>query len=140
MFLRANVDRLESAADRTTLWAMAERKLDDLQADVADLADRAPALIAALPPVVAAEIVHLDLSRLPLEHLDARFVLVHGRDDPIIPETESMALAAAVGAGRARLYLVDSLDHVDPKPAGLVDRLVLLLAIAELLEIRDEGA
>ena len=67
-------------------------------------------------------------------------MLVHGRDDPIIPETESMALAAAVGAGRARLYLVDSLDHVDPKPAGLVDRLVLLRAIAELLEIRDEGA
>jgi hypothetical protein len=155
VFVRANVDRLESAADRTTLWAMAERKLDDLQADVADLAarlgaegrsvyalllnddpDRVPALIAALPPVVAAEIACLDLSRLPLERLDARFVLVHGRDDPIILETESMA----VGAGRARLYLVDSLDHVDPKPAGLVDRLVLLRAIAELLEIRDEGA
>lgn len=159
VFVRSNVDRLESAADRTTLWAMAERKLDDLQADVADLAarlgaegrsvyalllnddpDRVPALIAALPSAVAAEIARLDLRRLPLERLDIRFVLVHGRDDPIIPETESVALAAAVGAGRARLYLVDSLDHVNPKPVGLLDRLVLLRAIAELLEIRDEGA
>ena len=159
VFVRSNVDRLESAADRTTLWAMAERKLDDLQADVSDLAarlgaeghsvyalllndapDRVPALITALPTAVAAEIARLDLRRLPLERLDVRFLLVHGRDDPIIPETESAALAAAVGAGRARLYLVDSLDHVHPKPAGWMDRLVLLRAIAELLKIRDEGA
>ena len=159
VFVRSNADRLESAADRTTLRAMAERKLDDLQADVSDLAaglgaegrsvyalllngdpERVPALIAGLPPGVAAEIARLDLRRLPLERLDVQFVLVHGRDDPIIPETESVALAAAVAAGRARLYLVDSLDHVDPKPAGLMDRLILLRAIAALLEIRDEGA
>ena len=159
VFVRSNADRLESAADRTTLRAMAERKLDDLQADVSDLAaglgaegrsvyalllngdpERVPALIAGLPPGVAAAIARLDLRRLPLERLDVQFVLVHGRDDPIIPETESVALAAAVAAGRARLYLVDSLDHVDPKPAGLMDRLILLRAIAALLEIRDEGA
>ena len=159
VFVRSNADRLESAADRTTLRAMAERKFDDSQADVAELAaglgaegrsvyalllndapERVPALIAALPRAVAAEIARLDLSRLPLERLDVQFVLVHGRDDPIIPETESVALAAAVAAGRARLYLVDSLDHVDPKPAGLMDRLILLRAIAALLEIRDEGA
>ena len=42
VFVRSNADRLESAADRTTLRAMAERKLDDLQADVAELAGMSP--------------------------------------------------------------------------------------------------
>ena len=155
VFVRSNAERLADAADRAGLRAMARRKLDDLGADVSDLAAglgaegravyavlanrdpaRVPALLAALPAAVRADMAALDPKGRDLKSLDVRFVLVHGRNDPIIPETESMALAAA--AARAELFLVDSLDHVDPKPTGLVDRLVLLAAVYAVLALRDD--
>jgi hypothetical protein len=34
----------------------------------------------------------------------------------LIPYTESVALASAVPAGQARLYLIDGLIHVDFRP------------------------
>jgi len=136
---------------------MAERKLADPDADVADLVaglgaegkavyalltnddpDRVPALVQGLPPTVAAEIAALDLKTRDLGALTTKFVLVHGLDDPVIPETESMALAAALPDDHANLYLLDSLDYVDPKPAGLSDKLKLLDAIYTVLAVRDD--
>jgi pimeloyl-ACP methyl ester carboxylesterase len=159
VFVRSNAGRLEDAGDRALVGVMAERKLADPGADVADLAarlgsegravhallanrdpDRVPALIAALPAAVARDIRRLDLKRRDLASLRTRFVLVHGRDDPIIPESESRALAAALAPGRAELTILESLNHVDPQPAGLVDKARLLGAIYTLLAIRDEGA
>ena len=156
MFVRSNAGRLESRRDRVLLSAMAGRKLDDLSADVSDLAadlgaegravwallenrdpDRVPALIAALSPGVVEDIRRLDLKRRDLARLGVRFILVHGRDDSIIPETESMGLGAALAPGRAELFILDSLDHVDPKPTGLADKIRLLRAIYWVLELRD---
>jgi pimeloyl-ACP methyl ester carboxylesterase len=156
MFVRSNAGRLESRRDRVLLSAMAGRKLDDLSADVSDLAadlgqegravwallenrdpDRVPALIAALSPGVVEDIRRLDLKRRDLARLGVRFILVHGHDDPIIPVTESIGLAAALAPGRAELFILDSLDHVDPKPTGLADKIRLLRAIYTVLEIRD---
>ncbi len=157
-FLRGNAGRLDSAADGDVLVQMAERKLDHSGAYVDDLVarlgpegrsvhallvnhnpERVAALMAALPPRIAKDITALDLARRDLALLGVRFVLVHGRDDPIIPETESMALTRALGPGRGELFVLDSLDHVDPRPAGLVDRLRLLRAIYTVLELRDSG-
>ena len=42
----------------------------------------------------------LDLSRADLSRLGARLILLHGRDDAIIPFTQSLALAAAAPAAR----------------------------------------
>jgi len=157
VFVASNAPRLADPGDRSVLAAMAERKLADPAADIADLVaglgpegkavyalltnddpDRVPALVQGLPATVAAEIAALDLKSRDLGALTTKFVLVHGLDDPVIPETESMALAAALPDDHANLYLLDSLDHVDPKPAGLSDKLKLLDAIYKVLAVRDE--
>jgi pimeloyl-ACP methyl ester carboxylesterase len=156
VFLRSNARRLAAPRDRVMLGAIAERKLRNPNADIADLVprlgpegravhgllanrdpDRVPALIAALPAPLRDEIAALDLKRRNLAALQAEVILVHGRDDPIIPETESMALAAALPEGRAHLYLADNLAHADLSPAGAGDSLVLWRAALRLLELRD---
>lgn len=157
-FVRGNAGRLDSATDRALLTEMAERKLDRPDTYVDDLVarlgregksvhallvngdpERVPALMATLPPPIAADITALDLARREVASLGVRFVLVHGHDDPIIPETESMALARALAPGRGELFLLDSINHVDPRPASLADRLRLLRAIYTVLKLRDSG-
>ncbi len=158
VFVRSNLERIGDPGDRRLLAEMVERKLADPEAEVADLAGRLGAeggavhallanrdpervadLIAALPGEITADIAALDLKRRDLKGLSGRFVLIHGRDDPIIPETESQALAAALPSERVDLYLVDSLDHIDPQPAGPIDSLILLQAIYKVLTLRDGG-
>jgi len=155
VFIAANAERLDDPGDRAALAAMAERKLNDLEADVADLEaglgpqgravtalldnrdpDRVPALIDNLPEAVRGDLAALDLSRRDLSQLEARLLLVHGRDDPIIPSTESQAVAAAAPE-QTTLYLVDSLAHVELDPAGLVDGFRLWRAVYALLSERD---
>ncbi len=133
---------------------MAARKLRDLNADVTDLQaglgpqglavtalldnqdpDRVPVLIQNLPEAVRSDLAALDLAQQDLTRLHARLLLVHGRDDPIIPSTESESLAAA--APDTTLYLVDSLAHVELDPTGLVDGIRLWRAISWLLAERD---
>lgn len=155
VFVLSNLPRLHDPADRKVLAEMARRKLDDLDADVADLAAelgpqggaiyalitnddpaRVTALLRDLPAPMQAEIRALDLSRIPLQTLDTQFVLIHGRDDPIIPETQSMAFAEAAG-DRAHLYLIHSLSHVDPEPPGPADAVRLISAAYRVLTLRD---
>lgn len=156
VFVLSNAGRLDDPGDRIALMTMAERRLDDPNADISELADnlgpqgravyalltntdpdRVPALLAALPPAVTEEIAALDLKRRDLDDLDVAFVLVHGRDDPIIPETESMAFAEAARRGTADLYLLDSFQHVDPGALALSDKLSLLSAVYTVLGFRD---
>ena len=156
VFVAANAERLAEPGDRAALTEMAARKLRDLDAGVADLRqglgpqgravvalldnrdpDRAAVLIAGLPQEVRSDLTALDLARQDLSQLRVRVLLVHGRDDPIIPSTESQALAEAAPAGTATLYLVDSLTHVELSPAGLVDGFKLWRAIMWLLAERD---
>ncbi len=158
IFLRANARRVEDARDRVLLAAMAERKLADLDARVDDLAarlgpqgrsihdllanddpDAVPVLIAALPQAVRADMAALDLSRAGLSRLGARLILLHGRDDAIIPFTQSLALAAAVPEERVTLCVVDNLAHVDLGPGDLTDALRLLTATYRMLALRDGG-
>jgi acetyl esterase/lipase len=156
VFVLSNAPRLDDPADTRALEAMARRKIGDPDADVSDLTeglgpdgraveallanrdpDQVPALLAALPPPIVAEVHALDLSRRDLRTVDAHFVLVHARDDPIIPETESIAFAAAAAPGRAELFLLEGLHHVDASDLDLIDKLKLLDAIYTVLSFRD---
>jgi hypothetical protein len=98
---------------------------------------RVPALIADLPAPLRADLRALDLERQDFSQVPFGLILVHGRDDPIIPSTESQALAAAAPPDQASLYLVDRLSHVELGPAGLLDGLELWQASYRLLAERD---
>jgi len=152
LFVASNVALISDPRDRDTLARIAARKMENLSADVSGLASalgpegraildfvsnadpgRAPALIAHLPAAVRAEIAALDLKNRDLTQLHSRLILVHGRDDAIVPESESMALAAAAAPGRAELYLVERLSHVDLGVVGLRDAFILWRAVYRLL-------
>ena len=100
-------------------------KLSDGARDVYELAvNEDPArfaeLYARLPKRMRADIEQLDLARHDLGPLRARLLLVHGRNDNLIPWPESLALAAAVPAGRSRVFLIQRvLGHVDLSVSSL---------------------
>jgi len=156
VFVRANAKRLDDPRDRVLLDALATRKLDDPGAPVEDLSARlgpegravmallanddpaaVPDLIANLPAAIRDEMAALDVSRRDLTELRAALILLHGREDRIIPYTESQALAAAAPPAQTSLTLVDNLAHVDLVPPGLFDRLRLWRAAYRLLTLRD---
>jgi hypothetical protein len=156
VFVRSNAARLASPEDRAALGEISARKLDDLDAGIADLRarlgpqgravmavldnsdpERVPALLATLPAPIRADLRALDLKRQDFSRLPFDLILVHGRDDPIIPSTESQALAAAAPADQVSLYLVDRLAHVELGPAGVLDGFELWQAIYRVLSLRD---
>lgn len=157
VFVAANAGLIESARDRVDLRAIAERKLADPSAETSDLTrdlgpagksimallenddpSRVPTLIEALPTAVREDIKGLDLSHRDLSRLHASLILVHGRNDTVIPWTESARLAAAVPEGQADLFVPDNLAHVTMKPGGWGDGLVLLSAAYRLLALRSQ--
>lgn len=132
VFVASNADRLASSEDAERLRAIAARKMRDEEADVSDLRAtlgeagqavlaiidnddprRTGALISALPVALRDELAALDPKQRDLAHLSTRLILVHGRNDAIIPYSQSAALARAAGEDRARLFLLETLDHVD---------------------------
>ncbi len=156
LFVRANAGRLERPEERQALTVMANRKFADENAEIADLMGdlgpdgravvalvsnrdpaRVPGLLAALPAAIRGELEALDLARRDLARLSAPLLLVHGRDDPVIPAQESVALADA--APDARLYLLDDLSHVDAAWT-LRDGFAMLRAARALLRLRDDAA
>jgi pimeloyl-ACP methyl ester carboxylesterase len=155
VFVLANAERIDDARDRSALTAMARRKLDDLRADIGDLdrglgpegrsvvdllanADpaRVPGLIAALPPAVREDLVGLSLAGRDLHALRAQAILIHGRDDAIVPYSESLALARALPEGQVHLALLESLAHADLGPGGLSDGFRLWQAAYALMRAR----
>jgi pimeloyl-ACP methyl ester carboxylesterase len=156
VFVRANAERLTDPADQAVLTEIAARKLADPDADIADLRprlddggravmalldnrdpERVPALIAGLPAPIRADLRALDLQRRDLSQVPFDLILLHGRDDPIIPATESQALAAAVPGDQASLYVIDRLTHVDLSPGALLDGIGLWRALYLVLSRRD---
>lgn len=144
--------------DRALLRAMARRRLSDSQADIADLAarldppgrsvlavienqdpDRVASLVASLPDSVRAVMASLDPESLDPGTLDLRWVLIHGADDPFLPETESRAFARALPAGRVDHFEPSGLTHVDLAPKQGIGGLTLLRAAARVLELADHG-
>ncbi len=144
-FLVSNLDLVRDPSERAAVQAaLGGRPLPastgaEARAVLAVLENRDPErvdrLLAALPPETQALLDALSPVR-DVGRLRARLVLVHGRDDPAIPFTESLRLAAAADPGRTRLVLVDLLAHVEGRsPAWQQARDLVWLwsAVYELL-------
>lgn len=156
VFVLSNLERLSNVNDRERFKEMFERKKENLEAPLSDLASelsaegralyrfitnkdpgQAEMLMTKLPEGIRDDIVALDLANKDLKQLSSKLILVHGYDDPIIPYTESKALAQALPKGQAQLYLVDGLAHVDLEP-GIIGKYRLWRAISSLLAERDK--
>jgi pimeloyl-ACP methyl ester carboxylesterase len=155
VYALSNAGRLPEPADRAALTAMAHRKMKDPEARIDDLLAqlgpagravyafidnrdpaRVPSLLTRLPAGVRADIEALDLATRDLSGLRADFILVHGLDDDIIPYTESVSLARALPPGRAQLFLLEGLHHVDREVHGL-DAWRMWRALQAVLAQRD---
>jgi len=155
LFLASNIDLLDDASDRGILLAIAERRFDDRDAQVDNIAarlgpggrslfeflensepERVEDLLGKLPNRVQAHLRRLSLRNYDLSHLAGRLILIHGREDAMIPYTESVALASAVSG--SQLFLIDGFSHVDPTGVGLLGRLQLINAVQAFLERRVE--
>lgn len=149
-------EKLPNAADRLAIQAVARRAIyagageSDVPAPASlspggaallelltnTTRERVPMLLARLPAPLRAEISALNPAEQPMGELHAHLLLLHGRSDPIIPYTESIALSKSVPDGRAELFIIDGLAHVDLQPtSGDVD--ILLEMVDTLLTQRD---
>lgn len=159
VFLLTNAVRLDDPRDRRALIDMAERKLENPDAGIDDLAaelgpdgravyalltntdpDKVPALMAALPPSVLREANALDLKQRNIASLNTQFLLVHDRSDRIIPPDQSVAFASNGNPGHAEVFLVKGLDHAEPKDVGFWDVTELIRAVYAVLQVRDRSA
>jgi pimeloyl-ACP methyl ester carboxylesterase len=95
-FVEANADLLAPATRRVLAAG-------DLQA--------VARVVAAPPPELAALLARLSPLQVAGE-IPGTLILIHGRDDPAVPYTESLRLAEARG-GDTRLVVVDVLRHVE---------------------------
>ncbi len=155
IFLASNTDVLADPYDRWALTAMARRRVRHPGAPVDDLAlrltpegralfdllanteaARVEALIGRLPAPVRRHMERLSPASHDLSHLAGRLILIHGREDTLIPYSESQALAAAVRG--SDLFLIDGFSHIDPSHVGLTARLQLIDAIQAVLERRQK--
>lgn len=94
--------------------------------------EKALELIKRLPAPALVELGALNPAQQDLSGLKANFILLHGRGDDFIPYTQSLDLARALPANRARLFLIDGLAHVDIRPQSQ-DLPALLQAVETLL-------
>jgi len=101
--------------------------------------ERVPALIAALPRRLAGALAALDLSDRGLGELDFPILLVHGRDDPMVPPSESRALARALPEATTQLMLLDSLFHVQLGETGPLDAIDLFRLAYRIITLRDRA-
>ncbi len=162
IFAYSNASRLEDPRDSWRLRRIAEVKLEDRSADIAPLKadmgpegqsvlvflenrdpDAVPQLEAQLPERIRSEMKALDLTSYDLTGPGPRLFLIHGKEDQVIPYTESIALADAINRDpsheRAELYLLDSFRHTDLGRTTVGDILTFSGVLYEILTIRDEG-
>ena len=170
VFAKSVQDQLRDPTDRATFEAMVEARLKDATADLSSLAGRlgpegqsiyrlltnadparTPALIDNLPDETVAMIDALTLTDKDLRDLAARLILVHGKSDPLIPYTESIALARAAAPLQSRVIIVNHvLGHVDLRFSRLLsaqfwtqevpDAFRVLRAMALLMREREPAS
>jgi dienelactone hydrolase len=154
-FLLANAGRLDDSSDAAALQAIATLRFRHPDADVLPVArrlgpdgravlalvqnddpDAVTRLVAALPEKVRREIDGLNLALYDLAKLRCDLILVHGRGDPLVPYSESQALAAAAPNARVSLFLVDDLGHVDFNAVTIANAWTMWRAVGALLAER----
>lgn len=139
--LLRRIARARLADPDAAVGALRRRLSEQGEAAYALVANRDPRrverLVGRLPAPMQRQFTALDLSRRDLATLEACLVLIHGRDDPMIPPTQSVDLAAAVAPGRAALFVVGGIGHVDVRP-GWRDALSLWRAAATLIRAAEE--
>ena len=143
-FLARNLDLVPDPRDRTAVGGVLEGRPagpdagPGARAVLALLQNRDPARVDALLDALPPETLALLETLSPARHLGrtrARLLVVHGKEDPAIPFTESLRLAAAA-PDRSRLVLVDLIGHVEgqaPAWHRLVDLMRLWSVCYELL-------
>ncbi len=153
LFLRGNLDILEDPQDREILSEVVDRRMRDPDASLDDLApqlgeegrslldlminedrERVPELLAEVPESAREDLEALSLSARDLSHLHGDMILIHGREDTMIPYTESIRLAEA--AGDAELHLISGFSHIDPGGIGLWGQWQLLGGMMDVLDRR----
>ena len=157
VFVLASASRVPEPRDRALLREIAHAKLANPDADVRHLEaglgsggprhDRAGAqspIPSACPnwsqPCPSRCAATSSISTSPVASCETCApisLLIHGRDDPLIPATESLALAAAVPPGHADVFVVGNLSHVEIHPGGIPDTFLLWRAAYRLLALRD---
>ena len=154
-FLLANAGRLEDPNDTVALQTIATTRFRDPGADIGPLAarlgpdgkavlalvenrdpDAVTRLTSALPERVRREIDGLNLALYDLSKLHSHLILIHGRGDPLVPYSESQALAAAASNARVSLFLVDDLGHVDFNAVTIANAWAMWRAVDSLLAER----
>jgi pimeloyl-ACP methyl ester carboxylesterase len=155
VFVLSNLERIADPGDRDRLERIALRRLESpgmpIPSTAIDLMNRegaailrllvnedpqaAPRLLAQLPEAIRRDWEQLSPSTADLSRLQARLLLIHGRDDDMVPYTESVALAEV--APWARLFLLDGLMHVDLENVEWIDGLRMWNAIGALLAERS---
>ncbi|WP_372623729.1 alpha/beta hydrolase family protein [Falsiroseomonas sp.] len=152
-FLLAIAESMPDRSDRWLLRGAAARLLDTAEplpatpppglgaegrAALALATERDPARIpdrlAALPAAARAALAALDPARA---HLGTCTLAIHGLEDPVIPWTQSAALAEALPPGRALMVLVPGFGHVEPAAVPPEGQLALVRAMRVLLAWRD---
>jgi len=144
-FLRNSLELVGGETDRRLLTRIANSKLKDETCDVSASADslgeegaKLYELMMNKDPDVAGRIIDslsprilsfFDELSMPgnIENVTARLIIVHGRDDNLMPYTESILLAEnAPPRANAQIRILESLQHVDLEfsweggPAGWV--------------------
>ena len=155
-FLATNVNALSDPSDRRTLAAIAQRRLRTPDAPIDDLAaglgpdgkslfdllmntkvERVEGLLGMLPMAVRRQMEALSLRNRDLSNLAGRLILIHGREDNLIPYTESLSLKAAVPD--TELFIVDGFSHIDTADVGIIAQLKLVDAIQAILSRRQSS-
>ena len=143
-FLARNLDLVPDSRDRAAVRGALEGRPagpdagPGARAVLALLRNRDPArvdaLLDALPPETRTLLETVSPAR-HLGHAGTRLLIVHGKEDPAIPFTESLRLVAAA-PDRSRLVLVELVGHVEgqaPAWHRLVDLMRLWSVCYELL-------
>src|SRR5262249_52936451 len=120
-FLARNLDLVTNAEDRAAIGAALQGRAvgpnvgPEARAVLALVLNRVPAQVDALLDALPLETHTLLDVMSPARHLGrsrARLLVVHGKDDPAIPFTESLRLVAAA-PDRSRLVLIELIGHVE---------------------------
>jgi pimeloyl-ACP methyl ester carboxylesterase len=158
-FVVANAGRLRDPLDSERLQQIARRRWQDPDATIDDLSgllgpdaravlalvdnrepDRVTALIQALPAEIRTEIDGLNLALHDLGRLRGHLILVHGREDPMVPYSESLALAEAASRARTSLFIVGDIGHIEFDTVTLVNGFRMWRAVLALLDERSQLA